>query len=320
MLALWLENQQLRLKDNLPLPQLNPDEALIQVRLAGICATDLEMVKGYYPFTGILGHEFIGEVIEAPQHPEWIGKRVVGEINVTCGKCFACTHGRRNHCEQRTVLGIVNHDGVFAEFLSLPVQNLHEVPTRISDAEAVFTEPLAAALQIQQQVHIHPEDRVLLIGAGRLGLLIALSMALNGYHLTVVVRHPVQEKILGKDNIKTISSDKVTASSWDIVIEATGSPDGFQLAQKAVRPAGTIVLKSTYHGETKVNLSSVVVNEITVIGSRCGPFQPALHFMEKKLIDVEALVAARYPLDQALRGFEHASQPGVLKILLTVNQ
>ena len=313
MQAVWLENQQIKLRD---IPQPNkPSEALIKIRKAGICSTDLELVKGYYPYTGILGHEFVGEVVDAPDKT-WIGARVVGEINAVCGTCEACLNGRPTHCENRTVLGIVNRDGVFAVYTTLPLANLHRVPDSVPDEMAVFTEPLAAALEIQQQTQIKPTDRVLLVGAGRLGQLIAQTLALTGCGLHVIARHPHQQNLLTARGIRLITEDEIQPRKWDIVVEATGSPDGFNLARKAIRPRGTMVLKSTYKGDMNVNFSSIVVDEITVLGSRCGPFEPALRLLEKREVDPSVLIAEQYKLGDSLKAFEKASQAGILKILL----
>ncbi|GAB4491858.1 MAG: alcohol dehydrogenase catalytic domain-containing protein [Anaerolineales bacterium] len=314
MQALWLENRQLSLRENFPLPAKS-GEALIKIRLAGICGTDLEMVKGYYPFSGVPGHEFVGEVA-AHAPAEWLGRRVVGEINAVCGQCEACQNGRPTHCENRSVLGILKRDGIFAEYATLPLENLHLVPDSVSDEMAVFTEPLAAALEIQQQVQIRPTDRILLIGAGRLGQLIAQTLALTGCDLRVVVRHPLQQSLLTGRGIRLIDESGITPRRWDVVVEATGSPSGFELARRALRPRGTLVLKSTYRGELTLNLSPFVVDEITVIGSRCGPFAPALRLMEKGEVDPTGLISAQFPLNDALKAFEQAAEPGILKVLL----
>lgn len=311
MKALWLENNQISLRD---IEQPNkPNEALIKIRRAGICSTDLELVKGYYPYTGVLGHEFVGEVISASE-PAWIGQRVVGEINAVCGVCEACLNGRPTHCETRTVLGIADRDGVFAEYATLPLENLHRVPDSVSDEMAVFTEPLAAALEIQQQVQIKPTDRVLLVGAGRLGQLIAQTLALTGCDLRVLARHSYQQDLLNARGIRSITESEIQPRKWDVVVEATGSPDGFNLARKAVRPRGTLVMKSTYKGDMNVNLSSIVVDEITVVGSRCGPFEPALRLLERREVDPTVLISAQYKLDDILKAFDHAAQAGVLKV------
>ena len=314
MKALWLENNRLNLRD-VPEPQ-KPGEALIRIRVAGICNTDLELVKGYYPFTGILGHEFVGEVVSADDD-DWVGQRVVGEINITCGNCEQCLNGRATHCEHRTALGITERDGTFAEFTTLPLGNLHRVPASVPDEMAVFTEPLAAALEIQQQVHVRPTDRVLVVGAGRLGQLIAQTLALTGCNLRVLARHPGQQNILAKQGIKTIAEEEIEPWRWDIVVEASGSPGGFSLARRAIRPRGTLVMKSTYKGEMSLNFSSIVVDEINLVGSRCGPFEPALRLMEKGEVDPRVLIAAEFRLNEALQAFEHAAQPGVLKVLVT---
>lgn len=320
MNALWLENHKLSFRKVVPVPVPQPGEALVRVRLAGICSTDLELVKGYLPFTGIPGHEFVGDVISAPEGAgDWSGRRVVGDINLTCGTCEQCLSGRSTHCRKRTVLGILNHDGAFTEFLSLPVINLHQVPDSVTDEAAVFTEPLAAALEIQQQVHIHPDDRVLVIGAGRLGLLIAETLSLTGCDLKAVTRHERQRKLLAGRGICSIREEDIPEGKMDVVVEATGSPAGFLLARKAVRPRGTIVLKSTYKGEHKADFSSLVVDEITLTGSRCGPFLPALSLLKKKKVDPAALIDARYPLSDGIRAMEHASRIGVLKVLLCIS-
>jgi threonine dehydrogenase-like Zn-dependent dehydrogenase len=314
MKALWLEDRQLALRE-VPEPE-KTGEALIRVRVAGICSTDLELVKGYYPFTGIIGHEFVGEVI-ATDDQGWVGQRVVGEINVTCGICEQCRNGRSTHCENRSVLGIAGRDGTFAEFTTLPLTNLHRIPASVPDEMAVFTEPLASALEIQQQVNIRPTDRVLVVGAGRLGQLIAQTLALTGCDLHVVARHEHQQKTLTERGIRMIAEEDILPWRWDIVVEATGSPDGFSLARQAIRPRGTLVMKSTYKGELSVNFSSLVVDEVTIVGSRCGPFEPALRLMESGEVDPGSLVAAHFKLEEALDAFERAAQPGTLKVLVT---
>jgi threonine dehydrogenase-like Zn-dependent dehydrogenase len=313
MNALWLENNKIDLRSVNRMRK--PDEALIKIRKAGICSTDLELVKGYYPYTGILGHEFVGEVVEA-ENVSWIGQRVVGEINVVCHQCEQCLNGRPTHCENRTVLGIVNRDGTFAEFTQLPITNLHRVPDTVPDEMAVFTEPLAAALEIQEQINIKPTDRVLLIGAGRLGQLIAQTLALTGCELRVVARHAHQQDLLKARGIRLIGEEEIKPWRWDIVVEATGSPSGFSLARQAIRPRGTLVLKSTYKGEMNVNFSSMVVDEINLIGSRCGPFEPALRLMESRQVDPTVLIANEFKLGEALKAIERAAETGVLKVLV----
>jgi threonine dehydrogenase-like Zn-dependent dehydrogenase len=274
-----------------------------------------KLVKGYYPYTGVLGHEFVGEVVEADDLT-WVGQRVVGEINVVCGQCEQCINGRSTHCENRTVLGIVNRDGIFAEFTQLPIANLHRVPDSVSDEMAVFTEPLAAALEIQDQIQIKPSDRVLLIGAGRLGQLIAQTLGLTGCDLRVVARHAHQQNLLKGCGIGIISEEDIQPWRWDVVVEATGSPSGFSLARRAIRPRGTMVLKSTYKGEMNVNFSSMVVDEIHLVGSRCGPFAPALRLMESKQVDPTVLIMEEFKLNDALKAFERAAETGALKVLV----
>jgi 2-desacetyl-2-hydroxyethyl bacteriochlorophyllide A dehydrogenase len=315
MQALWLENQQLELRE--VLKPNRPDEALIHICKAGICSTDLELVKGYYPFTGIIGHEFVGEVVDAPDKT-WIGQRVVGEINAVCGNCEACMNGRPTHCENRTVLGIANRNGVFAEYTTLPLKNLYRVPDSVSDEAAIFTEPLAAALEIQEQIKFQKTDRVLLIGAGRLGQLIAQTLVLTGCDLHVAARNSHAQQLLAARGIKVIAENEIQPQKWDVVIEATGSTDGFTLARRAVRPRGTMILKSTYAGDMSVNISSIVVDEITVLGSRCGPFESALRLLETREVDPTVLISDKYKLKDALKAFEKAAQPGVLKVFLEI--
>jgi 2-desacetyl-2-hydroxyethyl bacteriochlorophyllide A dehydrogenase len=317
MQALCLENNRLILRNNIPIPEPLAGEALVRVHLSGICATDLELVRGYYPYTGILGHEFVGEIVQAADAPERVGERVVGEINAACGSCETCLRGQSTHCERRTVLGIVNRDGAFAEYLRLPLKNLIPVPASIPDEAAVFTEPLAAALEIQAQVTIRPTDQVLIVGAGRLGQLIAQTLVLTGCHLQVVARHHKQRLLLAARQIAWIDENAVQGRAFDIVIEATGSTGGFALARQAVRPRGTIVLKSTYKGDNSVNFSALVVDEITLVGSRCGAFAPALRLLEKQLVDPTLLIDDRFSLDKGLEAFERVVQPGILKVLFT---
>jgi threonine dehydrogenase-like Zn-dependent dehydrogenase len=322
MKALWLEDNKISLRD-ISQPH-KPNEALIRIRRAGICSTDLELVKGYYPYAGVLGHEFVGEVVSLTPDPSPTGRgegvragdRVVGEINAVCHACEQCLNGRTIHCERRTVLGIVNRDGTFAEYTTLPIANLHRVPDSVPDEMAVFTEPLAAALEIQEQVQVRPTDRVLLVGAGRLGQLIAQTLALTGCDLRVVARHTHQQNLLKARRIRTITEEEIQLWRWDIVVEATGSPDGFALARKAIRPRGTLVLKSTYKGETNVNFSSIVVDEVNLVGSRCGPFEPALRLMQSGQVDPSVLIMDQFKLGEGLKAFERAAQTGVLKVLV----
>jgi len=316
MKALWLENNQLQLYTDVPIPEPPPGEALVRVLRAGICNTDLELVRGYYPYTGILGHEFVGIVEQGTE--DLINRRVVGEINAVCGKCRFCQSGQQTHCENRTVLGIVNRHGAFAEYLCLPVDNLHLVPENVSTDVATFTEPIAAALEIQQQVSLCTDHQVLVVGDGKLGQMVAQTLALTGCDLLVVGRH--QEKLahLGARGIKTGLAVDVTNRGFDLAIECTGNPEGFAIARRALRPRGTLVLKSTYNGNLKLDASSLVVDEITLIGSRCGPFSPALELLATGKVDVEPLIHARYPLTQGVAAFAKAQSRGVLKVLLEI--
>ncbi|BAB76157.1 MDR/zinc-dependent alcohol dehydrogenase-like family protein [Anabaena sp. FACHB-709] len=314
MKGLWLENNQLQLLTDIPVPEAPPGEALVRVLRAGICNTDLELLRGYYPYTGILGHEFVGLVEQGPEH--LLNQRVVGEINAVCGYCRFCRRGQPTHCENRTVLGIVNRHGAFAEYLCLPVENLHVVPENVPTDAATFTEPLAAALEIQQQIILSRDDRVLVVGDGKLGQLVAQTLALTGCELLVVGRH--QEKLanLKVRGVQTGLVDAVQDRAFDIVVECTGNPEGFAIARRALRPRGTLVLKSTYAGNLSLDASSLVVDEITLIGSRCGVFPPALELLATGKVDVEPLIHSQYPLTQGLLAFEEAQRRGVLKVLL----
>jgi alcohol dehydrogenase len=314
MRALYFD-QTLHYQATRPEPTLPQGEALIRTRLAGICNTDLEIVRGYMGFRGVLGHEFVGEVVQANGVTDLIGQRVVGEINAYCGECVTCRRGDPTQCPHRTTLGIVQRDGTMADYFTLPLKLLYPVPDSVPDEWAVFTEPLAAACQILEQVHIRPTDRVVVLGDGKLGLLIAQVLQLTGCQLTVIGRHANKLAILAARGIRTQLADEVTLEA-DIVVEATGSPSGFALARKILRPRGTLVLKSTYHGDINLNLSMVVVDEIKLIGSRCGPFAPALRLLEQRLVDVTPLIHDTFSLNDGLAAFEQATAPGVLKVLL----
>jgi len=320
MQSLWLENQNLTFREDVPIPTPGKDQALIRLLLAGVCSTDLELERGYYPFSGIPGHEFVGEVESSPDDPTWIGKRVVGEINIACGKCQTCMIGLPRHCENRNTLGIHDWNGAFAEYLILPLSNLHVVPGNVSTEMAVFTEPLAAANEILEQTAILPSDRVLIIGAGRLGFLAAMVIQQTGCALEVVVRHEKQNTLMRGLNIHAIFEYNIGGKKYDLVVEATGSIDGFSLANKCVRPRGRIILKSTYKGSAEVDLSRIVVDEVTLIGSRCGSFEPALQLLGKGRVDPRPLIDAVYPLSLGIHAFEEASRPGVLKVLLNPAQ
>ena len=316
MRGLWLENERVRFRDDVPDPQPAPGEALVRVRLAGVCNTDLEMVKGYYPFTGVPGHEFVGEVERADGAPEWIGRRVVGEINAVCGSCAACVAGRRSHCERRTVLGLIGRNGTFAERLALPIDNLHAVPDEVPDEAAVFTEPLAAALRIGEQARLTRADRVIVIGDGKLGHLVALAWASEVGSLVVATRGGRARPVLEAQGIRCVAVSDLADGSADVAVECTGNPSGLEAARRLVRPGGAIVLKSTYRGRTEVDFAGIVVNEVTLIGSRCGPFVPALERLTRGLVPVTAMVEARFPLEACADALERAAQPGALKVLL----
>lgn len=314
MKGLWLESNQLQLRTDIPIPEPPAGEALVRVLCAGICNTDLELIKGYYPYTGIIGHEFVGVVEQGPEH--LINQRVVGEINAACGYCRFCRSGQPTHCENRTVLGIVNRNGAFAEYLSLPIENLHILPENVSTAAATFTEPLAAALEIQQQITLCEDDRVLVVGDGKLGQLIAQTLALTGCDLLVVGRHEDKLLNLAARGIKTALANSVKDRYFDVSIDCTGNPEGFNTARRALRPRGTLILKSTYAGNLSLDASALVVDEITLIGSRCGPFVPALELLGTKKVNVQSLIQGIYPLSLGLEAVEKAKTKGVLKVLL----
>lgn len=316
MRALWIDEGRLSLRADLPVPAPPRAEALVRVRLAGICATDLELQKGYSVFTGVPGHEFVGEVVAAPDDPSWAGRRVVGEINAACRGCATCRAGRPRHCPHRTVLGIVGRHGALSEHLVLPIENLRPVSDDLPDDVAVFCEPLAAALEITEQVHLRATDRVLLVGAGRLGQLVARVLLLTGCDLVAVERHARAQALLEQIGVAWIGGDEVSPGAFDVVVEASGSPAGFGLARRALRPGGTLVLKSTYAGRLELDASSLVVDEITVVGSRCGPFAPALRLLERGLVDPRPLIEACYSLADGLEAFAHAARPGALKVLV----
>lgn len=317
LLGVWIEHNKLSVRDDIDMPVPKANEALLRVIKAGICDTDLELVKGYYPFTGIPGHEFVGKVVECVGDPAMVGRRVTATINIACGACQHCRSGRSHHCENRAVLGLKEQQGAFAEFISVPINNIVPVPDEISDEAAVFIEPLAAALRIQQQISITEKDEVLVLGAGKLGQLVAQSLVLTGCRLQVVARHLKQKSLLLSRGISSLEESAIPFGQFDIVIEATGSPQGFSLAQTAVRPEGVIVLKSTYKGTTDLDLSAAVVNEITVIGSRCGPFETAIKMLVQKEVEPAILMDCQYRLKDAFNAFEKANTPGALKILLS---
>lgn len=319
MKAIVFDGSRLNYAEDHPLPELNKaGEALIKVRIAGICNTDLEITKGYMGFKGIPGHEFVGIVKKTDERNALlINKRAVGEINCVCGVCDYCTGGLPRHCPERTTLGISGRDGAFAEYLVLPVENLHEVPDNISDEEAVFTEPLAAAFEIVEQVDIKPTDRIIVLGDGKLGLLCAFVLALTGAKTTVTGNHGrklaiAREAGIAAYPIKDLPIDR----KYDVVVEATGTPAGLQSALELVRPRGTIVLKSTVASRREVDLNRIVIDEITILGSRCGPFEPALRALSDKTVNVKPLISGIFPANNALEAFRIAGQKNSLKVLI----
>jgi threonine dehydrogenase-like Zn-dependent dehydrogenase len=315
MLALRYQNKQLNVTD-VPEPEAQGSEALIRVTLAGICNTDLEIIRGYAEFEGTPGHEFVGIVENAPDK-NLIGKRVVGEINAGCGNCQLCKAGDARHCRGRTVLGIHKRDGAFAEFLTLPVENLLVVPDEVPDEYAVFTEPLAAAYAILERVHINDQSRVAVIGDGKLGLLCSQVIQHKKTPIVLIGKHPDKLSIVNKYGIETaLVGDINWNKEFDVVVEASGSPSGFSLALNLLKPRGTLVLKSTFHGTTEINTAPIVVDEISIIGSRCGRFEPALNLLKENMVDVKSLINETYPLKQGVKAIKHASEKGSLKVLL----
>jgi threonine dehydrogenase-like Zn-dependent dehydrogenase len=296
-------------------PEFGHDQAaLIKVHLAGICATDLQIFRGYMNFRGVPGHEFVGSVSEGPE--TLIGKRVVGEINFACGRCEFCRRDLNRHCPNRKVMGILDADGAFAEFVAVPVANLHVVPENLSDEEAVFTEPLAAAFEILEQLELNPGDQVLVLGDGKLGFLCAQALRLASANVTLVGKHPDKLKLIKGCGVRTMLLNDWQSKPFDVVVEATGSPSGLQLAMSAVSPRGTLVLKSTVAGEHRVSLAPLVINEITVVGSRCGPFAPALEALRERNVSVTPLIEEVYGLEHGIEAVSHAAKPGTRKILL----
>jgi threonine dehydrogenase-like Zn-dependent dehydrogenase len=296
------------------------DEALVRVHLSGICNTDLEIARGYAGFKGTIGHEFVGVVEEAPDD-SMVGQRVVGEINAGCGECELCAAGDPRHCADRTVLGIVGRDGAHADYLRLPVKNLLPVPDKILDEHAVFTEPLAAACGIMERVSIKKEHRVAVIGDGKLGLLCAQAIALSGAEVLLIGKHAEKLRIAERRGIET-ATPKTAAKrkrEFDVVVEASGSPSGFEGALGLLRPRGTLVLKSTFQGPGKleeIDQARFVVDEISIVGSRCGRFQPAIDLLRKGAIDIDSLISEEYPLSRGVHAMERAVKKGVLKVLL----
>lgn len=316
MRAIIFEGNEIRFDPGQPLPQPREGELLVRVTLAGICATDLEIVKGYMGFEGVLGHEFVGAVAASADSP-LAGRRVAGEINISCGTCQYCRAGLPRHCPSRSVLGIAGKNGAFAEYITLPADNLHPVPEDISDEEAVFIEPLAAAFEIVEQVDVEAGDSVCVLGDGRLGLLAAQVLSLSTENLLALGRHPEKLAILEKRGIRTGLYDEVK-EKFDLVIDCTGSSSGIGAALSLVKPRGVIVLKTTVADPQPVDLNRLVIDEVTLTGSRCGPFAPAINALQKRQVDVLSLISRKFPLEKGAEALRYAAREGVMKVLLEV--
>lgn len=316
MKALWLENGTLKSLPDVPRPRPGPREALIRVRAAGFCSTDAALADGLYGFTGVPGHEFVGTVASGPEG--LAGQRVVGEINIACGACSACRSGFRKHCRERTALGIRGRDGAFAEYLVLPVENLHRVPDTVSDEAAVFTEPLAAALDVIEQVELNAEQRILVVGDGKLAQLVCRVLALTGARIDVLGRHPRKLARLSGIVSKALQ-DKAPRRRYELAVECTGNAEALDIALDALLPRGTLVMKSTALETAAFDSTRVVVDELRLVGSRCGPFDRALELLAAGRVDPRPLIDGRYPIEEGLEGFRRSRERGVLKILLEMN-
>ena len=314
MKATFFDGKQMIFDNNYPDPKFN--ETLVQVNLAGICGTDLEILNGYMKYSGILGHEFVGTVVTS-NNPNLIGKRVVGEINAGCTKCDFCIRGMERHCPSRTVLGILKRDGAFAEFLSLPEKNLHVIPDSISDEQAVFVEPLAAAFEINEQMSLKPAWNVAVVGDGRLAQLIIQVIKLTCSNITCFGKHQNKLEGLIQSGIKIkIGIESTDEQLFDLVVEATGSNSGFTDTMKLVKPRGAVVLKSTIASRENLDLTSTIINEITLIGSRCGLFKPAIDALATGVISVDSMVDCTFPLDKFEDAIVRAKKPDTLKVFL----
>lgn len=315
MLALYYGDNQQAVLQELPQPEPQPGEVLIRVTLAGICGTDLQVLRGYHGFQGVMGHEFVG-VVAGPQNSSRLGQRVVGEINVSCGACDLCRRGLPRHCRQRQVIGLKGRDGAFAHYLTLPAANLVTVPAQVEDEGAVFTEPLAAALAVPEILPLPLKSPVLVVGDGRLGLLIAMSLARSEVEVHLVGHHEAHLALAHPYGVKTFLEKEMPAGDYEVIVEASGAAPGLDLALARVRPRGLVVLKSTYTGRYPLDSAAVVVPEVRLVGSRCGPFGPALRMLARKWIDPRPLIDRRFPLSQGLEALAWAQRPGVLKVLL----
>jgi threonine dehydrogenase-like Zn-dependent dehydrogenase len=317
MRALYLD-QSVAFHPRQPEPALEVGDTLLAVRQAGICATDLELAKGYMSFRGILGHEFVGHVLQSPDK-SLIGKRVVGEINVACGRCDLCLSGLAAHCRNRTVLGIFKRDGAFADQVRLPAVNLHVLPDTVDDDAAIFVEPLAAAFQVLKQIQLDGRKWVTVLGDGKLGLLVAQALRNANCPVRVIGKHPAKLALCEKWQIRSRPlADIIPRHDQDVVVDCTGDAAGFEMALQMVRPRGTLVLKTTVQASIPINLSSLVIDEINVIGSRCGPFRQAIRALAEKQIDVASLIHRRMKLEQGVEAMDLAARPGVLKVILTM--
>jgi alcohol dehydrogenase len=317
LISVHIEAGRVEIRD-LPQPDHLEGFALLQLIVGGICNTDLELQRGYYGFAGTPGHEFVGEVVSADT-AALVGRRVVGEINLACHTCSWCAHGLERHCPNRSVLGIVRQPGAFSEFFVLPEANLRLVPDSLSTQAAVFTEPVAAACEILDQVAIPAGGRVAVLGDGKLGLLIAQVLQASGYCVHQFGRHKNKLRIAAARGVTTeIAGENLPEAEYEWVVEATGSAAGLRAAVAMVQPRGTVILKSTVHGEVPLDTAAVIVNEITLIGSRCGRFEPALDLLERGVIDVESMVSGKFPLNRAPEAFARAAEAGVIKVLIEV--
>ena len=319
MLSVYLQSGKVTVRKE-PLPRIPRGYARIRLLAAGICSTDLELQRGYYGFSGTPGHEFAGEVVAVPDGEEsrhWIGKRVAGEINLACGECDWCKRGFGRHCPTRSVLGIVNHPGAFREYLTLPLRNLHVIPPTISNEEAVFIEPVAAACEILDQVKIPKDTHLALLGDGKLGLLIVQVLQTSGIQVHLFGRHKDKMRIVEKAGVVTeLAPKKLPAKAYRWVVDATGSTEGLRQAIHMCQPRGTVILKSTVHGLVSINTSPVIVDELTLVGSRCGRFEPSIRLLKQHKIDVQSLISEEFTLDRAKQAFARAASKGVLKVLL----
>ncbi len=310
-------NNSLQYQIDYPVPHISEGDALVRITHAGICNTDLEITKGYMGFQGVLGHEFVG-VVEECSDSNIKGKRVVGEINVPCGQCMYCTSNMTNHCTKRTVLGILNRDGAFADYTSLPLDRLHVVPDSVSNEEAVFVEPLAAAFEILEQIKIVPDDKVCVLGDGKLGLLIAQVLSLTGCNLTAVGNHSEKLSILDEIGIKTKLLSSFRENGFDIVVDCTGSSSGIKTAFQIVKARGKVVLKTTVAKKGLIDTNAIVIKELELIGSRCGPFDKAIEAIAARNIDLYPMISREFSIEEGIKAFQYASKKDSLKVILKI--